>query len=273
VDQCGEEIRSSSWFEEWPTESVGMTRGGGWLERWICWHCWTQQERQVADFFLGETNEWSAAFARMTKMFAGALLLVVVLGELGPMVAVVAAMLTALAGMPLLGGAWRGFALRPTGGMYSPMYGVYPLGFGEIARVLLKSNLVRVGLGIPFVFLLAAAGSWRLTGSPQAGLVYAGKAAALYLAAMPVLVALRFSSCTNDTQRPRIWVVLWLLLLTIVALAAGLTSFLAETSKVVWSSLGIFALANTVTLLAYGRAWARGNFDLLTDRPEDGMNL
>jgi hypothetical protein len=256
----------------WSTESAAANQGGAWLEQWIRRRCWTDNDCRVADFFIGETQEWTATFARMLKVFAGALLLVVVLGEMGPLVVVAAAVLTASMGMPLVGGEWRGFELRSTGGMYLPMYGLYPVGFGEIARLMLKSNLVRVGLGLPFILILAAVGSWRLTGSVQFGLVYAVKAAALYVAAMPVIVALRFSSCTNDTQRPRFWVVLWLLAQVLIALGTGLTFFLAVTPKVAWISLGIFAVTNIVALFAYGRAWARGDFDLLTNRPEDEMN-
>jgi hypothetical protein len=244
----------------------------GWIERWVYRRCWTPREREVAEFLLGETREWTGSFGRLVWAFPVAVAAILGLGAYGPTVVFLAILFTVSLGVPLFGGRWRGFDTRPTGGMFSPVHAVYPIGFGEMVWVMLKANLVRVFLGAPFVMALAALGSWRLTGDLGLGLGYALKATAVYLTAMPVILVLRYSAATNDTQRPRLWLILVVSLLTLVSLAAGFWVFVA--AKALHAGLGLVvgACANVLILAVYGWAWNHGRFDLLTHQAEDGLN-
>jgi hypothetical protein len=244
----------------------------GRIERWVYRRCWTPREREVAELFLGETREWTGAFGRMVWAFPVAVVAVLGLGAYGPTAVFLAILFTVSVGVPLFGGRWRGFDMRPTGGMFSPVHAVYPIGFGEMARVILKANLMRVLLGAPWVMALAALGSWRLTGDAGLGSGYALKATAVYLAAMPVILVLRCSAATNDTQRPRFWLILAVSLLTLVSLAAGFAVFVAAQTFHVGVALVVGACANALILMVYGWAWNRGRFDLLTTQAEDELN-
>ena len=251
-----------------PTETMeGLgasmpANGAGWLERWVHRRCWTPRERQLAEFFLGESRQWTIAFAGMIWAFPAAAAVLFLFGGSAPWMVILVTVFTAAWG--LTGDSWRGFAPRSNGGMYSPVYAAYPFGFGEVARMILKANLVRVAAGAPFILGLAAVGSWRVTGDAMPGLVYAGKALALWVAALPVIVLLRFSAGTNDTQRPRLRLLLTVLPLTLICVGGGATFVLASTRGVAALGFALAAMGSTSLLVAYGRAWAGGRFDLVT---------
>jgi hypothetical protein len=208
----------------------------------------------------------------MTWAFLATLVVVLFFtAQHGPPVAIFSILVTAALGLPLLGGAWRGFELRPAGGQFSPIYAVYPLGFGEIARMILKANLARLATGLPFVFALAAAGSWRLTGEVVPGLILTAKGLGFYLASLPVIMVLRFSAATNDTKlNPGLIVAVPLL--AFLWLATSIPFLTAETLGMAVLGLTLVVLMNTALLAVYARAWSRGRFDLLTDRSRDDLN-
>jgi len=175
-------------------------KGAGWIEslagRWL-----SPREKALAEFFLAsELGGWSRHW-RIAVKWAGpasivALPFVPVPGWLG----VWAALITALAGLPLGGGRWIAFGGRWSSGVLLPLYSAFPVGYAEVSRMILKVNFIRIAAWSP---MLVVAG-WLLglrIGLPTEQAVPLGfKCLIILMAGQPLLVAGRFSSCTNDTR-------------------------------------------------------------------------
>lgn len=130
---------------------------------------------------------------------------------------------------------------------------------------MLKANLVRLAAGLPFLIILTATGSWRLSGDVAVGLIPAAKVLVIYLITLPLILVLRFSAGTNDTQlNPGLYVATPLLAL--LWLGAAALFLIPVTSAWAVLGLGLVMLLNTLLLGTYVLAWNHGNFDLLTDR-------
>lgn len=265
AQSAGKPVDASTIIEAADLHTARSLVERGWLER-LVFRWWTRRERNIAEFFLASRPGWSLAFQRMIWVFLAGLAAVFFLTpQYGPLVMILSLLAVALMGLPFSGGEWRGFELRPAGGQFSPMHATYPFGFGEVLRVMLKANLVRLAAGLPFLIILTAAGSWRLTGGVAVGLVPAAKVLVIYLVTLPMILALRFSAGTNDTQlNPGLYVATPLLVLLWLG-AAALFLIPVTSAWAVWG-LGLVMLLNTLLVGAYVLAWNHGNFDLLTDR-------
>ncbi|MBK9137500.1 MAG: hypothetical protein IPM17_01850 [Verrucomicrobia bacterium] len=248
-----------------PATGLGSS---GWLEQMV-WRWWTRRERLVAEFFLPLSPGWSAVLRRLAWAFLPALAAVLLFGHQNQFVIVFGVTLPLVVGAPVLGGTWRGLSKRPAGGQFSPIYALYPIGFWEAFRVMLKANTARVLAAVPFGLALAAAASWRLSGSVETGLSVGLKVALLWLGLQPLVATFRFAEVTNDTQRLRAGRVFLLVPLIAVLLGAGAALFVAETLVGVGIAWLVAVTSGLVLTAAYGRGWARGRFDLLCDRGDD----
>jgi hypothetical protein len=244
----------------------------GWVER-LVFRWWTPRERVVAGFWTAPQPGWSRSFRRLAWTFLPALAALLLFAEVHGFIVVLGIVLPLLTGAPLLGGAWRGLSSRPAGGRFSPMYALYPIGFWEAFRVMLKANCLRLGLAVPFALALAAAAAWRLTGSVEPGLVAGLKAIALWLGLQPVVTTFRLAEATNDTERLRLGHIFLLVPLLPVLLGGGFGLFLSETPGAVVTSWTCATGASLVLTVAYARGWARGRFDLLSARGADSFDF
>jgi len=169
--------------------------------------------------------------------------------------------------VPLLGGAWPGLGSCFQGGTFTPMYAGFPLGFRDMARVILKTNYVRIAAAVPLILTMGALAGWELAGQWLLGLVLASKVAGLLLALQPMAVLLLFSEGSNDTARIR-WRWLPLLVVWVIALVgASVALFLVTQLRVSLLCLLAVALLSGGLLRLYRHAWGRGWFDLVSRRP------
>lgn len=262
-----------------PTEVLDHVRSGAFLRgmewgrlgfmervvgRWL-----TPRERVVAEFMLGGEPNWGTQWRRAAVMTGFALGVILLLGGYGSWIVFLAAYVVVAFATPLLGGAWAGFNACPTGAVFAPMYAIFPLGYREIARVLMKANLLRCVAAAPLLALVGAVAGYRLNGLWWAGMVIALKGLAVLLTAQPAIAALRFGAGTNDTQNLRL---VWVLVLTpailgLMGLGAGV--FLAPDGRWTAASLAGFAMVSAGLLALYGVAWRRGWFDLLRTKAEE----
>jgi hypothetical protein len=158
-------------------------------------------------------------------------------------------------------GTWRGFGAPRGAGLQSGMYALYPLGFWELMRTVLKVNVANFVLAIPLLLVLVAflSGNFGLSiGITEwAGL----KLVALGLMLQPALAIFCISPRTNDTQKPV--VILAALVLILMLLGAGAT-FIFSNRPLEFLPAGIaVGILSTLVLVLYGRRFNRNGFDLV----------
>lgn len=235
--------------------------GGGWLvrcvERWL-----TRRERDVADLLLGGrpfwTARWKASLELTTIGVASALALPRTLDA----VPVALLGLAVLLGAPILGGIWPGFANSNASGMGVPRYAAVPIGFGEIMRITLKANVVRIATWAPLALAGGVALGARFGPGAWPGLTIAAKATFLLLAWQPLVVSLHLSweNGAGDklgfNRRSLAPLLTVLLLLPAVGISAGLAFAVRGPTSLAW--LVVFACSTLLGTLAYRRHYHRG---------------
>jgi len=221
------------------------------------------RERTVAEFLLAGNPGWSARLRRVLPYFLVAVVVLWLFGRSlipspGTLLYIVAAM---AAGTMLK--SPRGFALPPQGGLQSPYYAIYPVGFWELTGVVLKINLVTTCVLLLFLLVVCVS-----CGGFQSLAFWDGmRLIALVLMALPLSVVAAISPNSNDTQKSGLaWLFFALILLL---MGAGAAFYFAARWWVV-APAGILAAAVSVFgLLLYGRAFNRSRFDLVPlRRPE-----
>jgi len=170
-------------------------------------------------------------------------------------------------GAPLFGGIWPGFRGASTFEGVIPAYAVFPVGYGEISRIMLKANTIRILLWAPLFLLYAIVLATRLGKSPQYGTEVGVGVVVLALFLQPVMVMAHFSSGSNDTKQiNRYTVVLFgfcfILLVPLIAGTVGLFAAESLLLKSVWA-FGILACSSLVWA-GYLRLFNRGRIDLLS---------
>jgi len=238
----------------------------GWLER-VVGRWLNARERLVAEFMLAGEARWTMRLAWGTGAWAVVMLLIWLFGKYGGWLVFLTAYGVLAAAVPLLGGAWPGLGSCFQGGTFTPMYAGFPLGFRDMARVILKTNYVRIAAAVPLILTMGALAGWELAGQWLLGLVLASKVAGLLLALQPMAVLLLFSEGSNDTARIR-WRWLPLLVVWVIALVgASVALFLVTQLRVSLLCLLAVALLSGGLLRLYRHAWGRGWFDLVSRRP------
>jgi hypothetical protein len=160
----------------------------------------------------------------------------------------------------------RAFGAVHHSGVNIPVYANYPIGFQELGTFLFKYSLSQ----LPVMLLFTPAAGvllFHLCGWPLAAGALCGiKAGALLLASRFILLALSFSSGTNDTSRIRIRSVL----LVLVTLTFGLgfaalsaASLLLPGQVAAWSCWTAALLVPHAFFRVYGWFFHRNNFDLI----------
>jgi hypothetical protein len=220
-----------------------------------------RQDRLVLEFLVAANPRWTAGLRNLSILIVlgtAACLFFPVLQSGAMGFIAVFAVLFVLAN---LFGKWRGFATAQGAGRQSPFYAVYPIGFGQLARIVVTVNLIRYCCCLPLLAGVAAAlaiqGHWDTTATVWIGL----KVVSLGLLLQPVLPILFLSPGTNDTQKK-----LFMLLAIGMSVALIGCGAIFMMSKTMWavvlagSGFGVLSLA---TLLCYGRMFDHNRFDLV----------
>ncbi len=235
--------------------------GGGWLvrrvERWL-----TRRERDVADLLLGGRPFWTARWKVSLELTTIGVATALALPRTLDAVPFGLLYLATMLGAPILGGIWPGFANSNASGMGVPRYAAVPIGYGEIMRVTLKANLVRIAAWTPLALAGGAALGARFGPGTWSGLAIAAKAAFLLLAWQPLVVSLHLSwengagdklGLDRRSLAPLLTV---LLLLPAVGISAGLAFAVRGPASLAW--LVAFAGSTLLGTLAYRRHYHRG---------------
>jgi hypothetical protein len=230
----------------------------GWIER-LAVRCLTPRERLVAEFMAGDWPGWTRAWVRAVWVFPLSLALVVLFGRANGAGIFFAFLVLGGLGAPFLGGDWRGFQACCIGNHFAPACAGVPLGFSEIARVLLKVNTLRWLAAAPLLLALGAAAGWRVLGDWLTGLDFALRGAALCLVMQPVVVSFRFTGGERGIR----WRNILILLVFLLVLVPGcfLTVFFPD--SLAWAALWLVvnAAGATAIMWLYKVAWGRGWLD------------
>ena len=238
----------------------------GFLERFVA-QLLNARERVLAEFLLAAKPGWTA-FLRGVLPFL--LVALVALWLLGRSLIPTAGMLfvVVVMGGVVMFQSPRGFALPPGGGLQSPYYTLYPIGFWDLTRVVLKINLAKTLVLLLFLLLLCAA----LGGFQTLTVWEALKLAALALMAQPLLVVAAISPNTNDTRKTGFCCLVFALMS--VLLGAGATFFIAASWWTVALAGFVTAALPVLVLFLYARWFNRSRFDLVPlQRTDPGLIL
>ena len=107
----------------------------------------------------------------------------------------------ALIAMPVLGGTWPGLELVQWGTVQGPLYAMYPIGYWELSRVIMKTNLVQILLWAPFLVIGCAAGAPVFELARVDGLKIGVSALLAVLAIRPLVVGMKLRSQLFDSNR------------------------------------------------------------------------
>jgi hypothetical protein len=242
---------------DWQKAGLMERLGSNWL---------TPEEKLTAEFLCAGKPQWTSGLRKNALICAGLFAIACLYPAIlqsGPGMIFLVFYVPAL----LLNQPWRGTSLINAGEASPPLYSVYPLGFRQMAGVMLKANLLRLLL-LP---LFGAAAYWvgtRQMGQGAAAMVeyYELKVAGILVGLVPVFTLLQLSSGTNDTQKSK---PAGLSVLTVVVLGGcGLAFFF---TNVPWLALALFVafcLISTGVLVLYGHAYNHCWFDLQS-RPKE----
>lgn len=237
---------------------------GGPLER-LCARFLTPRERVVSELILGRPMAMSRRWR-----FA---LIVTAIGAL--MASAPSLPLWFLLVPPgiflftLFDGGWWGFRIIPCAGKFLPMHAAYPVEYREVSGVFFKLAAVRILAWLPLMLAMGTIGGWRFPHLTAVdGFVFALKAAWTVLALQPVIVAARFSSGTNDTERLTFrgcfGLVIPAMLLGIPGLVAAVCQFAVPGPYALFGAAGMI-LFSAAFWAFYGRVYR--SVDLVRSTP------
>lgn len=253
-------------------KTLDWTRAG-WIED-IVSRLFDVREIAVAEFMLGnQLGAWSKRWRTGVWIAAAGILVT----SLSPQKLVPGWILTSIVviaafwGMPVLGGFWQAFQGAPTSGFLTAAYAAFPIGYGQITRVMVISNLVRILCFAPIFMGHVVALEVHYGGASIYGAAIAIKLLLMIIVFQPLTIPGHISANSNDTRimrRPMFLLFLFGLVLLAVTVLAVLVLF----DVVHISEREVFAHAVAVVVIAacslsmwavYGQLFNRGIFDVL----------
>lgn len=242
-------------------------RHPGWIERIVA--AWfTDREKVVAEFMLmTQLGNWSKRWRVASIITAAGVVCTLAVPALPPWVLFLPIAVAGMMAAPILGGYWTGFRGPMTSGFVLPAYSVFPLGYAEITRVMLKANLVRAVTWAPLAIVYAAALAYK-QGSPfEYGALIGLDVVLILISLQPITIMGHFSAGTNDTKQMPWQNLLFFgmaLIFLIVGLVAGFMIFITPTFLVHIVALAVIVGITTTSWAAYKLLFERGRIDLLS---------
>ncbi|MBI3272586.1 MAG: hypothetical protein HYZ53_26590, partial [Planctomycetes bacterium] len=199
VNELPAEVRRS-------IEGGGFLRAADWsgagaLEQWTQ-RRFSERDRRVADFLCQEQPDLTHRFRVCVAWTAALSLLAILPVHLDVRSSADTPVAGLIGGLALyaLWAVFPGLRLTLVGSHSSPLYAGFPLGYHEMARVVLKVSLGQCLAWSPLAVVQAMAVA-RLYDLPLAeGAAVGVRGALLVLAAQPILFVARLSKGTNDTK-------------------------------------------------------------------------
>jgi len=242
-------------------------RERGWFEE-LLWRWLTVREKALAEFVFPDgfiiTNAWKG----IAKTFVITMLLALVAAYVFPAarnwMLGIGLFITGFQALGRMLDAGRAFQAIPCSGVNIPMYAVYPIGYRELGRVLMKYTTVQAPALLAFT-VFASVLTVAVIKQPIAlGAIIGCKLAILVVGARAFALALSFSSNTNDTSGFRFHVFALIALIVF----GGILFLLLAGASLATQWLGwIFCLAAVAQSYAffriYGWFYNRTRFDLM----------
>jgi hypothetical protein len=259
--EWGEAVRQGGWLRRWDMRQMP------WIERVVGW--WMSEKEKDALWFLmgGKVPEWSNGWKNSVIAAAVGVLLSGVLPAEWRLLGVLAIFVSLALGMPIFGGAWMATSPGWISGKLSPIYGMYPLGYGRASRVMAKVNLVRTAAWLPLAVVLTVVDAKLENAAIADKLWLVARIMLLWFAWMPIAIAGKFSKGTNDTTllRASQLLVVPVLIVAISAMIILWGAILIIDSPAAMIG-GVAAIAGSVAIWAAYGWWYNRKVDLLRDR-------
>jgi hypothetical protein len=229
------------------------------VEHSLAWFL-NPRQRVLVDFMLPGGQPWH----RRWTISAALLALAFILRETTSGLALFPSLLAMLFALPVTGGRWSGFDSMP---IFQTRIGVHayaPVGFFEIARLLLKINALHCLLALPLVIAAMGLGLSPTGASAGWALDYGLRVTALLFALQPILLIGKFSANSNDSSAGKLFL-LGLVIVILAGLIAGISlcvvALMAERMPIALACIGGLIALTHAMLACYGFAWGRGWFD------------
>jgi hypothetical protein len=241
--------------------------GLGWIERIVA--TWlTRRQKVVAEFMLaGDLGTWSKRWLTATIITGVGTALTLATPTLPSWIFFLPMVVAGLMTAPILGGSWGGFRGAFRFGLVLPFYASFPIGYGEISRVMLKTNLIRALTWAPLAIVYSAVLALRLGYSFEYGSVVGLDVVLILLALQPVMVAGHFSSGTNDTRQINWQIILFFscaLVFLIMMLVATFVVFIVPTFFVQAGAIAVIFTMSLAGWASYKLLFERGRIDVLS---------
>jgi hypothetical protein len=252
---------SRDWLapRQWSAESWLERLAAGWLNK---------QEKQTTEFLLGDVAlRWSELW-RASVIVAAVAGLLFAAGVASTLtLGMAAAALSALLGLPVLGGGWPATSPGRLSGKLSPLHGCYPLHYRTASTAMWKINLVRTAAWLPFGALLGALMGFGFSSGAGVGAWLVLKGIFVVAASTPLLSAGHFSKSTNDTTNIRLSTLPLFGFVVLVVLLFAVAAIMTMALPAAWSlvSLAASLTISLATWWLYGIYYERGQVDLLRE--------
>ena len=244
-------------------------RERGWFER-LLWRWLTAREKALAEFVFPDGFIITDGWKRIAKTFVITMLLSLVAGYVFPMarnwMLGIGLFISGFQALGRMLDAGRAFQAILCSGVNIPMYAVYPIGYRELGRLLMKYATVQAPALLAFM-VFASVLTVAVMKQPIAmGAIIGCKLAVLVVGARAFALALSFSSNTNDTSGFRFHVFALIGLIVF----GGILFLLLAGATLAWPAQWIawlFCLAAVAESYAffriYGWFYNRTRFDLM----------
>jgi hypothetical protein len=244
----------------------------GWIERIVAASL-TDRQKVVAEFMLvDDLGTWSKKWRTAAIVTGAGVALTLATPSLPSWLFFLPMVVAGFVSAPILGGSWPGFKGPFASGFVLPAYACFPIGYGEISRVMLKTNLIRASTWAPLAIIYAAGLARRLGYSFEYGSGIGLDVVLILMALQPVIVAGHFSSGSNDTRQINWQTILFFgfaLVLLIIMLVATFMMFIVPTFLVQAVAIAAVFTMSLAGWAGYKLLLERGRIDLLSrPRPQ-----
>jgi hypothetical protein len=244
----------------------------GWIERIVAASL-TARQKVVAEFMLvDDLGAWSKKWRTAAIVTGAGVALTLATPSLPSWLFFLPMVVAGFVSAPILGGSWPGFKSPFASGFVLPAYACFPIGYGEISRVMLKTNLIRASTWAPLAIIYAAGLARRFGYSFEYGSGIGLDVVLILMALQPVIVAGHFSSGSNDTRQINWQTILFFgfaLVLLIIMLVATFMIFIVPTFLVQAVAIAAVFTMSLAGWAGYKLLLERGRIDLLSrPRPQ-----
>lgn len=245
-------------------------QGRGWFEG-LLWRWLTSREKTLTEFVFPDGFIITNAWKRIAKTFVITMLLAVAAAYLFPVarnwMLGIGLFIAACQALGRVLDAGRAFQPILCSGVNIPMYAVYPIGYRELGRLLLKYAAVQAPALLAFTVVASTLTTAIIKQPLAVGAIIGCKLALLTLGARAFALALSFSANTNDTSgfRLRVFALIFLIVF------GGIMFLVLTGAALAWPTQWIawlFCLAAVAQGYAffrlYGWFYNRTRFDLMS---------